>query len=96
MNFIRSQKMAGEGHYRVKYLMENTQGIYDELAENFYAYPALQPPMPWLDNVPPTAPSELKVTDINNGYTELSGRLLPTMIRVIIRCMSFMHQINFQ
>ena len=49
--------MAGEGHYRVKYLMENTQGIYDELAENFYAYPALQPPMPWLDNVPPTAPS---------------------------------------
>ena len=51
--------------------MENTQGIYDELAENFYAYPALQPPMPWLDNVPPTAPSELKVTDINNGYTEL-------------------------
>ena len=27
--------------------------------------------MPWLDNVPPTAPSELKVTDINNGYTEL-------------------------
>ena len=71
MNFIRSQKMAGEGHYRVKYLMENTQGIYDELAENFYAYPALQPPMPWLDNVPPTAPSELKVTDINNGYTEL-------------------------
>ena len=63
--------MAGEGHYRVKYLMENTQGIYDELAENFYAYPALQPPMPWLDNVPPTAPSELKITDINNGYTEL-------------------------
>ena len=24
MNFIRKQKMAGEGHYRVKYLMENT------------------------------------------------------------------------
>ena len=38
MNFIRSQKMAGEGHYRVKYLMENTQGIYDELAENFLAF----------------------------------------------------------
>ena len=71
MNFIRSHKLAGEAHYRVKYLMENTQGIYDELAENFYAYPALQPPMPWLDNVPPTAPTELKVTDIDHGYTEL-------------------------
>ena len=31
INFIRNHKMAGEGHYRVKYLMENTQGIYDEL-----------------------------------------------------------------
>ena len=27
--------MAGEGHYRVKYLMETTQGIYDALVENF-------------------------------------------------------------
>ncbi len=66
MNFIRKQKMAGEGHYRVKYLMENTQGIYDELSEIFYAYPALQPPMPWLDNVAPTAPSALKITHIDN------------------------------
>lgn len=72
INFIRNHKMAGEGHYRVKYLMENTQGIYDELTENFYAYPALQPPMPWLDNVPPTAPSELKITNIDHGYTELT------------------------
>ena len=71
INFIRNHKMAGEGHYRGKYLMENTQGIYDELIENFYAYPALQPPMPWLDNVPPTAPSELKVRTIDSGYTEL-------------------------
>ena len=71
INFIRNHKMAGEGHYRVKYLMENTQGIYDELVENFYAYPALQPPMPWLDNVPPTAPSEFTVIDIDKCYTEL-------------------------
>ena len=69
---IFPHKMAGEGHYRVKYLMDNTQGIYDELIENFYAYPALQPPMTWLDNVPPSAPSALKVTSIDNGYTELN------------------------
>ena len=66
--------MAGEGHYRVKYLMDNTQGIYDELIENFYAYPALQPPMPWLDNVPPSAPSDLKITTIDYGYTELNWK----------------------
>lgn len=71
INFIRNHGMAGEGHYRVKYLMENTQGIYDELTTNFYAYPALQPPMTWLDNVPPTAPAALKVTRLADGYTEL-------------------------
>ena len=72
INFIRKYKMAGEGHYRVKYLMENTQDLYTELIENFYAYPALQPAMPWLDNVAPTAPSHLKVTLSDDGYTELN------------------------
>ena len=28
--------------------------------------------MTWLDNVPPSAPSALKVTSIDNGYTELN------------------------
>lgn len=71
MYFIRRQGLAGEAHYRVKYLMDNTQGIYDELTDNFYAYPALQPAMPWLDNVAPTAPSKLQTTT-DNGYTELT------------------------
>lgn len=71
IHFIRKYKMAGEAYYRVKYLMENTQGIYDELIENFYAYPTLQPPMPWLDSIPPTTPSALKITSIDTGYTEL-------------------------
>ncbi len=70
--FIREYKLAGEAHYRTKYLMDNTQGIYDELAENFYAHPALQPAMPWLDSVPPSAPSGLKVTSGKNGYTLLT------------------------
>ena len=74
INFIRKQGMAGEGHYRVKYVMDNTQGIYDELVDNFYAYPALQPPMPWLDKVAPSAPTELKVIPIESGYTELTWK----------------------
>lgn len=72
INFIRSHEMAGEGHYRVKYLMENTQNLYDELIENFYAYPALQPSMPWLDNKAPTIPTNLKLTSSGDGYTILS------------------------
>lgn len=72
INFIRRHQLAGEGHYRAKFLMDNIQGVYDELAENFYAYPALQPPMPWLDDVAPTAPSGLKVTPLKDGYTRLT------------------------
>ena len=74
INFIRAHKLAGEGHYRAKFLMDNTQGVYDELAENFYAYPALQPAMPWLDNVPPTAPEELRITETADGYTLLTWK----------------------
>ena len=72
INFIREYKLAGEAHYRTKFLMDNTQGIYDELAENFYAHPALQPAMPWLDSVPPSAPSGLKVISEKDGYTLLT------------------------
>ncbi len=71
--FIRSAGLAGEAHYRVKYLMNNSQGLYDELKENFYAYPALQPAMPWLDKVAPTAPADLQVTT-DNGYTKLTWK----------------------
>lgn len=71
MYFLRRHRLAGQGHYRVKYLMNNTQGLYDELVDNFYAYPALQPPMPWLDGIAPTAPSGLRVMPDGSGYTEL-------------------------
>ncbi len=72
--FIRNHGMAGQGHYRVKYLMENTQGIYDELKENFYTYPALQPPMPWLDDIAPEAPANLKITSPDEGYIQLTWK----------------------
>lgn len=72
MYFIRANKLAGEGHYRVKYLMDNTQGIYDDVAQQFYTYPALQPPMPWIDNIAPTSPTALKVIPVANGYTQLT------------------------
>lgn len=74
MHFIRSNRLAGEAHYRVKYLMDNTQGVYDLLLDHFYQYPALQPPMPWIDNVSPTAPSALKAVSAGDGYTRLNWK----------------------
>ncbi|KAA6316082.1 hypothetical protein EZS27_033558 [termite gut metagenome] len=32
------------------------------LTDRLYMAPALHPPMPWLDNVPPTLPTQLTVT----------------------------------
>lgn len=71
IQFIRNHGLAGQAHYRMKYLMDDTQGIYTELATYFYTHPALQPAMPWLDKVAPSAPSQLKINP-KNGYTELS------------------------
>lgn len=68
MHFIRTQKLEGEAHYRVKYLMDNTQGLYDTLEKNFYTAPALQPAMPWIDSVPPTPPTNLRTEQLAEGY----------------------------
>lgn len=68
MHFIRAQKLEGEAHYRVKYLMDNSQGLYDTLEKNFYTAPALQPAMPWIDSVPPTPPTNLRTEQLAEGY----------------------------
>ena len=47
INFIRTNKLAGESHFRLEFLMKNTKGIYDGLANDKYLYPALQPPTTW-------------------------------------------------
>ena len=72
INFTRTHGLAGEGHYRAKYLMDNTQGLYDILEEHYYTAPALQPAMPWIDNVPPSVPTRLKVEKLSEGYWKIS------------------------
>lgn len=61
INFVRNNKLAGESHFRLEFLMKNTKGVYDALAHDKYLWPALQPAMTWQDSVPPTAPFDLKV-----------------------------------
>jgi uncharacterized lipoprotein YddW (UPF0748 family) len=71
INFVRKEDMAGVAYYRVKYLVDNVQGLYDELKCHYYDAPALVPAMPWLDKVAPSAPSDLKV-ERTDGYTRLT------------------------
>ncbi|MDL2305683.1 S-layer protein, partial [Bacteroides sp. OttesenSCG-928-D19] len=61
INFTRQYTMSGQTFYRAQFLMNNTQGLYDELKQNYYAVPALQPSMPWLDNIAPGTPTNLTV-----------------------------------
>ena len=60
IHFTRAHHLAGQAHYRVKYLMDNTQQLTDCLKEHYYTAPALQPSMPWLDSIPPTQPTALR------------------------------------
>ena len=39
--------------------MKNPLGISDSLHTNFYKYPSLPPPMPWLDSIAPNQPKNL-------------------------------------
>ena len=47
-------------------------GLYDILQVNFYTAPALQPSMLWIDNVPPTAPTQLNVGKLADGYWKIT------------------------
>ena len=71
IHFIRRNGLAGEAYYRVKFVTDNTKHLYDCLTQQYYVYPALQPPLSWIDSIPPTAPTDLTVEPITTGYTRL-------------------------
>jgi uncharacterized lipoprotein YddW (UPF0748 family) len=52
----RGPKAQGHVHFSMKALMENRKGLSERLESEVYAQPALIPPSPWLDNMPPPAP----------------------------------------
>ncbi len=72
LHCIREVGLSGQCYFRSKYLTENTKGIYDYLQEVFYAYPALTPRCTWLDSIPPTQPSDCKVTELGPQMRELN------------------------
>lgn len=57
ISFTREIGLDGQAYFRNRFLMDNTKRLWEELTEDFYAYPALVPPMTWMDNVPPSVPT---------------------------------------
>jgi uncharacterized lipoprotein YddW (UPF0748 family) len=55
----------GSAYFSSKNFDNNPNGWADSLRMHYYALPALVPPMPWIDSVPPAAPT---VTKTNNQF----------------------------
>ncbi len=65
IRYLRSNpRVQGSSFFSANTLVKNPFGFADSLHFNFYRYPALPPPMPWLDSIPPNAPKNL-VAKIN-------------------------------
>ena len=48
---------SGNVHFSMKVFMQNRDSLDDRLLAGPYASPALVPPSPWLDSIPPRAPA---------------------------------------
>ncbi len=71
MYFLRNHNLQGQAFYRTEFLIRNTQEVFTLIKNDFYEYPALQPPMPWLKSEIPSPPSSLKAERVKFGYTHL-------------------------
>ncbi|MES2809794.1 MAG: family 10 glycosylhydrolase [Bacteroidota bacterium] len=67
IKLIRENPRAqGSVFFSSQSLTDNRLGFTDSLKTVYYKYPALPPPMLWLDSVPPNAPQNLLVTKVPN------------------------------
>lgn len=57
---------VGYAFFRNKFFLDNKQGIYDFTAKEFNLYPSLVPPMKWLSERRPVAPSKLEVKRVGD------------------------------
>ena len=68
---IKLNRLESDVHgnifFRAKTFRNNVQSIQDSLQSSLYKYPALIPPMKWIDSVPPCAPQHLKIKVSEEG-----------------------------
>lgn len=67
IKFIRSNpRVQGSVFFSSQSLTDNKLGFTDSLRQDYYQYPALPPPMLWLDSVPPNTPQNLQAMRLPN------------------------------
>ncbi|MEI8074509.1 MAG: family 10 glycosylhydrolase [Bacteroidota bacterium] len=68
---LRNYKTTkGSVYFNSKVFEKNPLGWNDSLRNNYYYYPALVPPMPWIDDAIPVQPT---VKKLGNGIIELAN-----------------------
>lgn len=66
IDYSRYYGGAGCTFFRCGNVLDNTKGLYDELKNNYYKYPAQLPPLTWLNSSVPATPEEIRVERIDN------------------------------
>ena len=61
IDYSRYYGGAGCAFFRCGNVLYNEKGLYKELKERYYRYPAQLPPLSWLDASVPAAPEEIRV-----------------------------------
>ena len=59
-------RVQGSVYFSSNSLTNNLLGFTDSLRENYYRYPALPPPMLWLDSIAPNVPRDLTAKAVLN------------------------------
>ena len=57
---------AGCSFFRCGNILSDEKGVYTELRDNYYRYPAQLPPLTWLNDSMPSAPEEIRVERLEN------------------------------
>lgn len=61
IDYSRYYGGAGCTFFRCDNVLDNTKGLYDELKDNYFKYPAQLLPLTWLNDRVPAAPAEIRV-----------------------------------
>lgn len=57
---------AGCSFFRCGNILSDEKGVYTELRDNYYRYPAQLPPLTWMNDSMPSAPEEIRVERLEN------------------------------
>ncbi|HVX51326.1 MAG TPA: family 10 glycosylhydrolase [Chitinophagaceae bacterium] len=77
INILRSYaNVQGSIYFSAKDVLMNPNGWADSLHYDYYRYPALIPPAPWIDTTPPPSPQLVKIAPVQNGtgFITVTGR----------------------